>query len=64
MPHTIPLASVLILLGKHGYTNGHSTRGVFELGLWSVGQPRSAGDDKELRTRYSSEVSSVPGSHL
>ena len=64
MPNTIPLASVLVLLGKHGYANGHSTRGVFELELGGVGQPRSAGVDKELRTRYSSELSSVSGSHL
>ena len=40
MPNATPLSSVWILLGEHGYPYGHSTRGVFELGLGRIGQPR------------------------
>ena len=45
MPNAIPLASGGILLGEHSYPDGHSTGGVLELELESIGWSRSAGGD-------------------
>ena len=50
MPNTIPLASSGILFGEHSDPNGHSTGGVFELELESIGQSRSAGGDQDAYT--------------
>jgi hypothetical protein len=42
MPNAIPLASVMVLLGKDGHPDGHSTVGVLKLELKNIGQQRSA----------------------
>ena len=47
MPNAIPLPSVCILLGEHSYPYGHSARGVFELVLGGVCQPKIGDGDQD-----------------